>query len=85
MALSSVRKVLSIAKPHMSVGALWDAADSAALLGDVSLVLILQVGDWARISTPARYYFFMYIATIDQHQDSVQQAVLSLSELSACG
>ena len=57
------------------------AAASAALAAGVSLVCILQAEDLARVSTPARYYFSPYITTMDQHQDSIQHAVLGLSEL----
>ena len=56
------------------------ATASAALVAGVSLVTILQAGDWARVSTLARHYFSTYITTTDQHQDSVQCAVLGLSE-----
>ena len=80
-AISSwVRKVLCIAKAHMSPGSLWGVAASAALAASVSLVTILQSGDWTRVSTPARHYFSTYITIMDQHQDSVQCAVLGLSE-----
>ena len=41
---------------------------------------IWQAGDGTRVSTPARHYFSTYITTTDQHQDSVQHAVLGLSE-----
>ena len=58
----------------------WGTAASAALAAGVSLVSILQAGDWARVSTPARHYFSTYITTMDWHQDSVQHAVLHLSE-----
>ena len=64
----------------MSLGSLWGVAASAALAAGVSLVTILQVGDWARVCTPARYYFSTYITTMDWYQDSVQYAVLGLSE-----
>ena len=77
---SWVRKVLSIAKAHMSPGSLHGVAASAALTAGVSLVSILQAGDWARVSTPARHYFSTYITTTDWHQDSEQHAVLGLSE-----
>ena len=77
---SGVRKVLCVAKAHMSPGSLWGVAASAAFAAGVSLVTILQVGDWTRVSTPARHYFSTYITTMDQHQDSVQHAVLGLSE-----
>ena len=77
---SWVRKVLCVAKAHMSPGSLWGVATSAALAAGVSLVTILQAGDWTRVSTPARYYFSTYITTIDWHLDSVQHAVLGLSE-----
>ena len=40
---------------------------------------IMQAGDWARASVPARCYFSTYITTTDQHQDSVQHAVLGFS------
>ena len=64
----------------MSLGSLQGIAASAALAAGVFLVSILQVGDWARVSTPARHYFSNYITTTDWHQDSVQCAVLGLSE-----
>ena len=63
----------------MSLGSLWGVAASAALAAGVSPVSILQAGDWARVSTPARHYFSTYITTTDGHQDSVQCAVLGLS------
>ena len=77
---SWVRKVLCVAKAHMSLGTLWEVAASAALAAGVSLVTILQAGDLAQVSTPARHYFSTYIITTDWHQDSVQYAVLGLSE-----
>ena len=77
---SRVRKVLGVAKAHMSLGCLWGVAASAAIAADVTLVSILQAGDWTRVSTPARHYFSMYITTTDWHQDSMQHAVLGLSE-----
>ena len=77
---SWVWKVLSVAKAHMSLGSVWGIAASATLAAGVSLVTILQAGDWTRVSTPARHYFSTYITTMDWHQDSVQQAVLGLSE-----
>ena len=52
-----VRKVLCVAKAHMSLGSLWGVVASAALAAGVSLVTILQVGDWTRVFTPARHYF----------------------------
>ena len=61
----------------MSLGSLWGVA---ALVASVSLVSILQAGDWARVSTPAMHYVSTYITTTDRHQDSVQHAVLGLSE-----
>ena len=54
--------------------------EAAALAAGVSLVSILQAGDWARVSALARHYFSPYITTADQHQDSVQHAVLGLSK-----
>ena len=41
----------------MSPGSLWGATASAAFVAGASLVSILQAGDWARVSTPARHYF----------------------------
>ena len=64
----------------MSLGSLWGVAASAALAAGVSLVTILQAGDWTRVSTPAGHYFSTYITTIDRHQDSVQHPVLGLHE-----
>ena len=69
-----------MAKAHMSLGSLQGIAASAALTTGVSLVSILQAGDWTRVSMPARHYFSTYITTMDQHQDSVQHAMLGLSE-----
>ena len=54
---SWVRKVLGVAKAHMSLGSLQGVAASAALAAGVSLVTILQAGDWTRDSMPARHYF----------------------------
>ena len=54
----------------MSPGFLSGAAPSAALGAGVSLVSILQAGDWGRVSPPARHYFSPYSTTVDQHQDS---------------
>ena len=77
---SWVQKVLSVPKAHMSPGSLQGVAASAALAAGVSLVTILQTGDWTRVSMPARHYFSTYITTTDQHQDSMQHAMLGLSE-----
>ena len=76
---SWVQKVLGVAKAHMSPGSL----QGVLLLQPwqlVSLVTILQAGDWTRVSTPARHYFSTYITTMEWHQDSMQHAVLGLSE-----
>ena len=64
----------------MSLGSLQGAAASAALVAGISVVSILQAGDWAKVSTQARHYFSPYITTMDWHQDSVQCAVLGISE-----
>ena len=40
----------------MSPGSLHGVAASAALAAGVSLVTILQAGDWTRVSTPARHF-----------------------------
>ena len=64
----------------MSLSSLQGAAVSAALAAGVSLVSILQAGDWARVSSLARHYFSPYITATDWHQDSVQHAMLGLSE-----
>ena len=77
---SWVRKVLCVAKAHMSLGSLQGAAASATLVAAVSPVSIMQAGDWANVSTPAGNYSFPYITTTDWHQDSIQCAVLGLSK-----
>ena len=64
----------------MSPGSFLWAAASVALVAGVYLVSILQAGDWARVSTLARYCFSPYITTTDQHQGSVQHDMLGLSE-----
>ena len=78
MKSSWVRKVLGIAKAHMSLGTVQGATMSAALVAGISLVSILQSGDWGRGSAAARHYFST--TTTDWHQDSVQHVVLGLSE-----
>ena len=65
---------------HICLGSLWGVAASAALAAGVSLVTILQAGDWTRVSMPARHYFSTYITMMDWHQDSVQHTMLGLSE-----
>ena len=71
------KEVLCVAKRHMSPGSLQGAT---ALVAGVFLVSFLQVGDWARVSFPARHYFSTYFTITDWHQDSVQHVVLGLSE-----
>ena len=48
-------------------------------MAGISLVSMLQAGDWFRVSTPATYYFSTYSTTTDLHMDSVQCAVLVVS------
>ena len=76
---SRARSDVGIATLDISPGTLFDTAVSAALEAGVSLVPILQAGDWARVSTPASHYFSTYITILDLHQNSIQQAALSLS------
>ena len=52
-----------LSKACMSPGSLLGVAASAALAAGVSLVTILQAGDWTRVSIPARHYFSTYITT----------------------
>ena len=65
---------------HICLWALSGGVASLALAFGVSLVSILQAGDWSRVSTPARHYFSTYITATDQYQDSVHCTVLGLSE-----
>ena len=76
---SRVTNVLDIER-HASLGTINGAAVLAALVASVSQVSILQIGDFAWVSTTARHYFSHCIITIDQHQDSIQWAFLGLSE-----
>ena len=46
-----MRKGLGIVKAHVSLGTLQGAAEPAALAASISLVSILQAGDWATCST----------------------------------
>ena len=55
-----VRKVLSIAKAHMSVGTFLGAVASAALEAGIFMMSILQAGDWNRIATLADFIFNIY-------------------------
>ena len=68
----------------MSLGTPGDDGASTALAGGVSLVSILQAGDWARVSTPGSHYFSTHTATTNQHQVSVQHVVLGFNEYSTC-
>ena len=71
----------SVLLRHICLWALsGGVAAFAALVAGVSQVTILQAGDWTRVSIPARHYFSTYITTMDRHQDSVQHAMLGLSE-----
>ena len=72
-------KVSGIAKA-MSPGIMYGAVVSSAFAAGVSLVSLLQAGEWARVFTLARHYFSAYPTTMDQHHDSIQEAVLGLSE-----
>ena len=71
-----MRRALVIAKTHMSLGTLQGGAVSSAFVAGISLVSILQAGNFASISTTAIHYFSTYIITTDQHHDSIQQAAL---------
>ena len=78
---SWVRKVLSVAKAHMSLGLSPGGCCFCSLSSwCFSGYHPADAGDWTRVSTPTRHYFSTYITTMDQHQDSVQCAVLGLSE-----
>ena len=79
---SWVRKVLDIAKAHMSPTTFWGVEVSAALVVSVSMVSILQSSNCARVSTPARHYLSTYITTTDEHQACIQFSVLGHSEWS---
>ena len=65
------RKGVSIAKAHLVLGTLQTPAVSVSLAAGVSVVSILQAGDWARISIPTRHYFSTYFGTMHWHKDSV--------------
>ena len=54
---SWVRKVLCVAKAHMFSGLSLVGCSFCSLVAGVSLVSILQEGDWAKVSTPDRHYF----------------------------
>ena len=75
---SWVRKVLDIASIHVSPGNLWCAAEPAGFVTGISLVSILQVGDWARVSIPARQYFSIYITPTNCYLDCGQHAIMIL-------
>ena len=75
--LSWVRKVLCVDKAHVSGFSLWGY--SFCSLGRWSLPGVCPAGRWL-IPMPARQYFSTYITTVDWHQDSVQCAVLGISE-----
>ena len=55
----------------MTPSTLYGAVVSATLKAGVSLISTLQGGDWVRVSIPPRYYISTYIATVNQHQNSI--------------
>ena len=61
---SWVRKVLCVAKAHVSQGSVGGAAASAALAAVVSLGSILLAGDSASVSLSATHYFSTYITAM---------------------
>ena len=63
---SWVRESPSVTKTHMLLGTPQGAVVSVALAAGVSLVCILQAGDWAKVCTTARHYFSTYITTTDK-------------------
>ena len=69
---------------HISAGTVQCAVASAALAAGIFLECILQVGEWARVTSQARHYFPTYITSTDQHQDSVQCSVIGLTEVTCC-
>ena len=73
---SWIRNIFCTAKEQMSLGGC-----SICSLGTwCFLVSSLQAGDWARVSTQDKTPFSTYFSTTDQHQFSVQCAVLCLSD-----
>ena len=62
-----VKRLLSIPKAHMSLDTLQGAATSWALEAGVSQASILEAGDWARVSSPTRHDFLLYITTKHMH------------------
>ena len=68
---------MGVAKTHLSPGILYGAVVPVALAAGVSLVSVLQTGDWTRDSTPVKTYFSTYIITSNHHQDSIQSTVLA--------
>ena len=64
----------------MSLGTFRDAVMSAALAADISLVSIMQAGDWIRVSTPVKHYLSTDSTTTNQYQYSLQHTILGLCE-----
>ena len=62
---------------------LWGAAPSEVLAVGISLVSILWVGDWARVSALAGHYFPPISQLQVGTQDSMQYALLGLSKCQA--
>ena len=65
--ISSLLGKFWVMQRHMSSGNLSGASVSVTLAVGVSMVSTLQVGDWTRLSTPARHYFCTCITTSDEH------------------
>ena len=61
----------------MSLGSLCSAMTSAPLVAGVSLVSMLQAGDWTGVSALARHYLSIYITAVDWYKDPVQCVVLA--------
>ena len=59
--------VLSIVKGHVSPAIIQGAVLVVVFVAGVSLVSMLQAGDWFRVSTPPRYCFSTHVTATDQH------------------
>ena len=67
MISSWVEKILSIARLYIYLHVLTRVLWNIGFGGCVSLLSILEAGNWARVSTPARHYFSTYITITDWH------------------
>ncbi len=75
---SWVRTLICKAKAKMSPGTLRAVTATRAICNNVNLGMIMQAGDWSKVSTPQNHYFRSYVPCNFTLDDAVQRAALNI-------